>query len=87
MTSVGQPGRAWTVLRRQPARIVAGRAAGGFTQMFEIICGHCGDHADLAYRDVSPELQRIRGPYSLGPGVAAYERHFGRHQRLKTSRE
>lgn len=69
--------------------MVAGRAEGGFTQMFEIICGHCGDHADLAYWEVSPELRRIRGPYPLGPGVgvAAYERHFGLHQRLKTSPE
>ena len=46
---------------------------------FEIICCDCGDHPDLDYRDVSPELQRIRGPYPIVAGVAAYEQHLDLH--------
>ena len=61
-----EPGQDWTVvLRRQPARIVAGQAEGGYTDAFEIICCDCGDHPDLDYGEVSPELQRIRGPYPI----------------------
>ena len=75
-----EPGHDWTVvLRRQPARIVAGQAEGGYTDAFEIICCNCGDDPDLDYRDVSPELQRIRGPYPIAAGVAAYKQHVGRH--------
>jgi hypothetical protein len=77
-----QPALGWTVvLRRQPARIVDGRVDGGYTSAFEIICCDCGDHPDLDYRDVSPELQRIRGPYPIVAGVAAYEEHLHRHPR------
>jgi anti-anti-sigma factor len=76
----GRPGLDWTVvLRRQPARIVAGRAEGGYTNMFEIICYDCGDNPDLDYRDVPSGLQRIRGPYPITAGVAAYERHLTKH--------
>jgi len=50
------------VLRRQPVRIVAGRAEGGYTDAYELVCCECGDHPDLDYRAVSPELQQIRGP-------------------------
>jgi len=39
MATYEQPGQSWTaVLRRQPARIVDGKAEGGDTNMFEIIC-------------------------------------------------
>jgi len=77
----GQPGYGWTVvLRRRPARIVAGRPEGGYTDAYEIICCDCGDHPDLDYRQVPPALQRIRGPYRLLTGVAAYEKHVGRHR-------
>src|SRR5690349_10040185 len=80
MTANGQPGLGWTVvLRRMPIRIVAGQPAGGYTDAFEIICCNCGDDPDLDYRDVSPELQRIRGPYPIAAGVAAYKQHVGRH--------
>jgi hypothetical protein len=79
-TTFGRPGLDWTVvLRRQPTRMVAGQAEGGYTNMFEIICCDCGDNPDLDYRDVSPGLQRIRGPYPLTAGVAAYEQHLKRH--------
>jgi hypothetical protein len=71
----------WTVvLRRRPARIVAGRPEGGYTDAYEIICSDCGDHPDLDYRQVPSALQRIRGPYRLMTGVAAYEKHVGRHR-------
>ena len=69
-----QPALGWTVvLRRPPARSAAGRPP----QEFELICCYCGDHPDLDYREVSPELQRIRGPYPLPVGVVAYEQHLG----------
>ena len=75
-----QPGDGWTVvLRRQPVRIVEGRRSGAYTDVFEIICCDCGDHPYRDYREVSPELQRIRGPYSIVEGVAAYERHLRLH--------
>jgi hypothetical protein len=77
-----EPGQDWTVvLRRQPARIVAGQAEGGYTDAFEIICCDCGDDPDLGYGEVSAELQRIRGPYRLPAGIAAYEKHIASHHR------
>ena len=80
-TAFGRPGLDWTVvLRRQPARIVAGKAEGGYTNVFEIICCDCGDDPDLDYSEVSPRLQRIRGPHPIAVGVAAYERHVGLHR-------
>jgi hypothetical protein len=80
VSSVGPAGLGWTVvLRRQPARMVAGRPEGGYSSMFEIVCCYCGDHPDLDYRDVSPQLQRIRGPYPVAAGVAAYGNHLRRH--------
>jgi hypothetical protein len=80
VSSVGPAGLGWTVvLRRQPARIVAGQPEGGYSSMFEIVCCYCGDHPDLDYRDVTPKLQRIRGPYPVAAGVAAYGNHLRRH--------
>jgi hypothetical protein len=81
VAAFGQPGFDWTVvLRRQPGRIVEGQPEGGYTDLFEIICCDCGDRPDLDYRQVSPELQRIRGPYPVAAGVAAYEGHIVLHQ-------
>jgi hypothetical protein len=81
VTTYDQPGDGWTVvLRRQPVRIAEGRLSVGYTNAFEIICCDCGDHPHRDYREVSPELQRIRGPYSMAAGVAAYEKHFRLHQ-------
>jgi hypothetical protein len=74
----GQPGHGRTAsLRRQPDRIVDGRMEGGHTGAFELICPQCGDHPYLDYSEISPRLQRIRGPYTLNAGVAAYEKHLG----------
>jgi hypothetical protein len=72
---MSQPALGWTVvLRRQPVRIVEGLAEGGYMDVYELIWCDCGDHPDLDYRDVSPELHRIRGPYPIAAGVAAYEK-------------
>ena len=77
MATRDPPGDGWTaVLRRQPARVGEGRLEGGYTDAFELICCDCGDDPDLDYREVSPELQRIRGPYPIAAGVAAYEQHL-----------
>jgi hypothetical protein len=68
------------VLRRRPTRIVEGRPEGGYTDAFEIICCDCGDDPGLDYSEVSPRLQRLRGPYPIAAGVAAYEQHLELHQ-------
>ena len=66
----------WTlVLRREPVRIVDGRPEGGYTNAYELICCDCGDDPDLDNRDISPDLQRIRGPYRFSAGIEAYRRH------------
>jgi len=80
MNDQGQPGQGWTVvLRRRPVRIRHGRAEGGYTDEFEIICCDCGDDPDRDYREVSPELRRIRGPYPIAAGITAYVKHARRH--------
>jgi hypothetical protein len=77
-----QPAPGWTVvLRRQPVRVVDGQVEGGYTDVFELICCDCGDHPDLDYRDISPEFQRIRGPYPIVAGVAAYGEHLEQHHK------
>jgi alkylhydroperoxidase/carboxymuconolactone decarboxylase family protein YurZ len=73
------------VLRRRPARIVAGRAEGPYSDAFEIICDNCGDRPGLDYTEVSPKLQLIRGPYSLADGIAAYEAHLSLHHQAQTA--
>jgi hypothetical protein len=76
--AAGQPGHGRTAsLRRQPVRIVEGRIRGGYTDVFELICGECGDHPYLDYREIPPRLQLIRGPYPLEAGLRAYEEHLG----------
>jgi len=65
-------------LRRQPVRIVANRVEGGYTSVFEVICRDCGDDPFLDYSEVSPRLQRLRGPYPLREGFAAYRAHVAR---------
>jgi hypothetical protein len=78
MPAAGEPGHGMTAsLRRQPVRIVEGRVEGGYTGAFEVVCCDCGDHPYLDYSQVSPRLQRIRGPYTLEAALAAYEQHLG----------
>lgn len=83
MVSCEQAEKDWrTVLRRQPTCFVEGRPD-GYTDMFELICGDCGDDPELDYREVSVRLQLIRGPYPIAIGVAAYQQHIKSHQRLE----
>jgi hypothetical protein len=85
MVTLDQPGHGWTVvLRRQPVRIVDGCPEGGYTDAFEIVCCDCGDHPDLDYFDVRPELRQVRGPYSVADGIAAYVAHVRRHHPAPT---
>jgi hypothetical protein len=79
MPSAGQPGHGILVsLRRQPARLVKGRMEDGYTGAFEVICCYCGDHPYLDYSQVSPQLQRLRGPFNtIEAGLAAYDAHLG----------
>jgi hypothetical protein len=63
-------------LRRQPAHIAGDRIEGGYTSVFEVICCDCGDDPFLDYSEVSPRLQRLRGPYTLREGFAAYRAHL-----------
>lgn len=80
MTTGEQPGPGWTVvLRRQPAGIVDGHPQGGYTEAYELICCDCGDDPDLDYAHVSPNLRRLRGPYSIAAGIAAYRDHVRFH--------
>jgi hypothetical protein len=82
MTTHDQPRSDWaTVLRCQPGRVVTGRPECGCTGAYEIVCRVCGDDPALDYRDVSPRLQLVRGPYQLMAGVAAYLKHMGLHER------
>lgn len=70
----GQAARSF--LRRQPARIVEGSSEDGYTSVFEVICGDCGDNPYLDYSEVPARFQRLRGPYTLREGVAAYQQHL-----------
>ena len=86
MATSDPPESSWTVvLRRQPVRLVAGQPEGGYTDLYEIICCDCGDDPDLDYREVSPRLRLVRGPYPIAVGVAAYEQHLRLHQQLKAA--
>jgi hypothetical protein len=76
MATGDQHGAGWTmVLPRQPVSIAKGRWEGGYTAVCEIRCD-CGDHPDLNYREIFPRLQRLRGPYLIADGVAAYEKRL-----------
>jgi hypothetical protein len=80
MNDGDQTGLGWTVvLRRQPVRIVDGRAEVGYTDVYELVCCDCGDYPGLDYREVPAELQRVRGPYHFVEGIAAYQRHVQRY--------
>jgi hypothetical protein len=80
MQTHDEPVLGWTlVLRRQPVHLVEGRPEGSYADSYELICCDCGDDPDLDYRDISPDFQRIRGPYRLSAGIEAY----GQHGRLQ----
>ena len=79
MQTYDEPALGWTVvvLRRRPVRIVDGRPEDGYTDAYELVCCDCGDDPDLDYREILPELQRVRGPYTFAAGIAAYGMHVG----------
>jgi hypothetical protein len=73
----GQPGHGRTTsLRRQSVWMAEDRQA-RWSGAYEVICRDCGDHPYLGYSEIPPRLQRIRGPYTLQAGVAAYAEHLG----------
>ena len=81
MTTSTAPARASTMtLRRQKAHTVGGNLDGGYTDAFEIICSDCGDDPRQDYHDVSPPLQRLRGPYLIDTGIKQYESHISWHE-------
>jgi hypothetical protein len=74
----GEPGHGTTAyLRRRPVQMRDGRAKGGYTDVFELICRDCGDYPALDYAEVPPRLQSVRGHYTLEAGLAEYDRHLG----------
>ena len=88
MQAHDQPALGWTVvLRREPVRIVEGQPEGGYTDAYELVCCECGDHPALDYRDISPELQRVRGPYKFADGIAAYGEHIRLRHGQQSMRE
>jgi hypothetical protein len=88
MTASSQRTAHWTVvLRRKPARMVQGRTEGGYTDEYELVCCDCGDDPDLDYREVSPGLRRIRGPYQFPVGLAAYNTHVQLYHAQQASSE
>jgi hypothetical protein len=58
---------------------VEGRPEGGYTSLFEVICGECGDDPGLDYSGVPPRLHLVRGPYALEAGLSAYDNHLWLH--------
>ena len=67
-------------LRRQPASLSNCHPGGNTsTTTFEIICRQCGDDPGLDYREISPELRQIRGPYLLRAGTEAFLEHQDYH--------
>jgi hypothetical protein len=59
----------------------------GCRTMFELICYDCGDDPGLDYCDVSPEFERMRGPYLIAEGSTAYREHVGLHHRRQVIAE
>jgi hypothetical protein len=75
---VGQPGHGGFTASLRRQRVRPGRMEDGYTGAFEVICGDCGDYPDLDFSQVSPRLQRLRGPYNtIEAGLAAYHEHLG----------
>ena len=60
-------------LRRQPAGPDVGHPEG--TVAYEVICRYCGDDLALDHQEVPAELRRIRGPYPIKDGIAAFLEH------------
>ena len=72
----------WSVmLRRHGPASVQAQPKADDAERYELICRLCGDDSRLAYLDVSPDLQRLRGPYPIAAAVAKYEQHVQFHER------
>ena len=69
-------------LRRRPASS-GDRHPDDATSTFEIICRMCGDYPAQDHRQVPAELRRIRGPYTLTAGIAAFLEHQEFHDRAE----
>lgn len=63
-------------MRRQPVRIVDGRAEGGYTASFGLSCPGCGDNPHRDFLDVPRRLQWLRGPWTLTAAWAEYDKHL-----------
>jgi hypothetical protein len=63
-------------VRRQPVRIVDGCFEDGYTSVFEFICPGCGDNPYVDYSEVPPQLQGLRGPYTAGAALEAWDKHL-----------
>lgn len=75
----GQPGHTTTAMI-QSQRIRTSEGKWRYTALLELICPDCGDDPSLDYRQISPLLRRIRGPYpTVEAAQAALERHCGRY--------
>src|SRR6516165_2305777 len=69
MTDQDQTGLGWTVvLRRQPVRIVAGQAEGGYTDAYELVCWEWSAGQALAAGATDDEIATCcwRSPRSPG---------------------
>lgn len=76
--AAGEPGHGLgAIVRRQRIRSGQSRADGGNTAVFDLICYDCGDDPCWDYSQLSFQLQRTRGPYTMEEALAAYERHLG----------
>ena len=74
----GAAGHGTAISRAQPAGMINGHPAGGYTGRYEVICRACGDDRCLSYDEVPPDLQKLRGPSeSLASGLAALHAHIG----------
>jgi hypothetical protein len=62
-------------LRRRPASYFDGQPDGGRPELYELVCGDCGDDPRRGYSEVPAELQHVRGPYPLKGGIEAFMKH------------
>jgi len=44
--------------------------------VFEVISCDCGGNPFLDYSELPARFQRLRGPYTLREGLAAYQQHL-----------
>ena len=71
----------WTLSLRKRARGVSGhRPDDDRAEEYELVCRDCGDDPRGAYREVSAELQQVRGPYSVEAGIEVFLEHCERHE-------